>query len=154
MDDIVERIRNISFTPRFGPEYAFEGAGSARETKTLGELMDSFKSWMRKDEADSGADYFDFKRHKIPYNDSTISHIFREAEGHIPDTPENRALLENVANNSQNFLGKDKYGNEWYTQNLDDGRQVWVESRNGNIFEGGFNDIPKEWNSATGLKKP
>ncbi len=58
-----------------------------------------------------------------------------------------------MANNLENFLGTDKYGNEWYTKILEDGRQVWVESRNGSIFEGGINETPKPWNPNTGLKK-
>ena len=90
---------------------------------------------------------------RIPDNNSTTGHIFRDAEGHIPDTPENRALLENIANDAENFRGIDKYGNEWYTKILENGREVWVESRNGNIFEGGINEIPKSWNPNTGLKK-
>lgn len=90
---------------------------------------------------------------RIPDNNSTTGHIFRDAEGHIPDTPENRALLENVANNAENFRGIDQYGNEWYTKVLENGKEVWVESRNGNIFEGGINENPKPWNPDTGLKK-
>lgn len=101
------------------------------------------------DEGDS-----DSKKNKIPDNDSTTGHIFRDAEGHIPDTPENRALLEDVANDPANFRRTDKYGNEWYTKIQSDGSQVWVESRNGNIFEGGVNNTPKPWNPETGLKKP
>lgn len=96
----------------------------------------------------------EFKKNKIPDNDSTTGHIFRDAEGHIPDTPENRALLKEVANDPANFLGTDKYGNEWYTKIQSDGSQVWVETRNGNIFEGGINNTPKTWNPETGLKKP
>ena len=76
-----------------------------------------------------------------------------EDEGHIPDTPENRALLEDVANDLENFRGTDKYGNEWYTKIQSNGSQVWVESRNGNIFEGGVNEKPRSWNPKTGLKK-
>ena len=94
------------------------------------------------------------KTNRIPYNDSTIGHIFSGAEGHIPDTLENRALLENVANNVDNFRDKDKYENEWYTMDLEEGSQVWVEVRNGNIFEGGINKAPKPWDPDTGLKKP
>ena len=93
-------------------------------------------------------------KNKISDNDSITGHIFRDAEGHIPDTPENRALLEDVANDPANFRGTDKYGNEWYTKIQSDGSQVWVESRNGNIFEGGINNTPKLWNLETGLKKP
>ena len=76
----------------------------------------------------------DSKKNKIPDNDSTTGHIFRDAEGHIPDTPENRALLEDVANDPANFRGTDKYGNEWYTKIQSDGSQVWVESREMEIF--------------------
>lgn len=39
-----------------------------------------------------------------------------------------------MANNAENFRGVDKYGNEWYTKILENGKEVWVESRNGNIF--------------------
>ena len=95
-----------------------------------------------------------FKKNRIPNDDSITGHIFRDAEGHIPDTPENRALLEDVANDSANFRGTDKYGNEWYTRTQSDGSQVWVEIRNGKIFEGGVNVTPKQWNPETGLKKP
>ena len=94
------------------------------------------------------------KVNKIPNNPATIGHIFRDAEGHIPDTPQNRALLEDVANSEQDFLGYDKYGNAWYTRQLPDGTFAWVEARNGNIFEGGINKTQKTWNPETGLKKP
>lgn len=30
---------------------------------------------------------------KLPQNESQIKHIFREAPGHLPDTPENRKLI-------------------------------------------------------------
>ncbi len=95
-----------------------------------------------------------FKKNRIPNDDSITGHIFRDAEGHIPDTPENRALLEDVANDSANFRGTDKYGNKWYTRTQSDGSLVWVEIRNGKIFEGGVNVTPKQWNPETGLKKP
>ena len=116
-------------------------------------LTDFYKSSQNLGGSDSKGDS-ETPKNKIPDNDSTTGHIFRDAEGHIPDTPENRALLEDVANDPANFRGTDKYGNEWYTKTQSDGSQVWVESRNGNIFEGGVNDIPKPWNSNTGLKKP
>ena len=95
----------------------------------------------------------DLKANRIPDIDSVIGHIFQAEEGHIPDTPENRALLEDVANHTENLLGIDMYRNEWYVKILEDGRQVWAEARNGNIFEGGINDMPKPWDPATGLKK-
>ena len=90
------------------------------------------------------------QKNKIPDNDSVSKHIFRDAKGHISDIPGNRALLEDVANNSNNFRGIDKYGNEWYTKVLENGKQVWVQVRNGNIFEGGINEVPKLWDPSTG----
>ena len=96
----------------------------------------------------------DTKKNELPNNESIIDHIFRDADGHITDTPENRQLLEEVSNNTNNYLGTDKYGNDWYAQSQSDGSQIWVEVRNGIIFEGGINEEPKTWNPQTGLKKP
>lgn len=86
----------------------------------------------------------------LPNNDAQIKHIFRNKEGHILDTPNNRKLLEDVANRTENFMGTDKYGNEWYSQTQSDGSQVWVTTRNGTIQNGGVNNPPKVWNTETG----
>lgn len=51
---------------------------------------------------------------KFPPNESQTKHIFRSKEGHLEDTPENRKLIETVANDPANYRGKDKYGNDWY----------------------------------------
>ena len=87
---------------------------------------------------------------KFPPNDAQIKHIFRPKQGHLPDTPENRKLIENVANNPANYKGKDKYGNEWYSQMQSDGSQVWAITRNGIIQNAGKNLTPKLWDSETG----
>ncbi|HDY8121392.1 TPA: hypothetical protein RQK91_002757 [Vibrio vulnificus] len=78
-------------------------------------------------------------------------HIFREKEGHLPDTPENRRLLEGVADDPKAILGNDKFGNTWSAQTLPDGSQVWTQSRNGQIINGGVNQTPRSFNSETGL---
>jgi len=70
----------------------------------------------------------------------------------LPDTTENRQLLEDIANDENNYLGKDQNGNEWYAKIQSDGSQVWVQAQNGKIFEGGINSIPHLWNPETGLK--
>lgn len=89
----------------------------------------------------------------LPKNDAQIKHIFRDRKGHISDTPSNRKLLEDVANNKENYMGTDKYGNEWYSQTQSDGSQVWAITRDGTIQNGGINNPPKIWNSDTGYSR-
>ncbi len=87
----------------------------------------------------------------IPQNRE--SHIFRDAPGHIQDTTENRDLLVSVAKNPENTLGTDKFGNVWSAKLKPDGTQVWVQSRNGSITNGGINLTPKEFNDEMGLSQ-
>lgn len=90
---------------------------------------------------------------KMPANDSQLKHIFRGAEGHFTeDTPANRAVLEDVANDPNCKLGTDSRGETWYARETADGKQIWVECRNGTIRAGGINEIPKTFNPQTGLK--
>lgn len=91
---------------------------------------------------------------RFPQNDSQVKHIFRKKDGHIDDTPENRSLLENVANNENNYMGTDKYGNRWYSQMIENIGQVWVRVRDGIINNGGINNPPRDWNGETGLNNP
>lgn len=91
---------------------------------------------------------------RFPQNDSQTKHIFRKKDGHIDDTPDNRALLESVANNENNYMGTDKYGNRWYSQMIENVGQVWVRVRDGIINNGGINNPPRDWNDETGLNNP
>jgi hypothetical protein len=75
------------------------------------------------------------------------SHIFRDARGHLSDdTPENRELLQDAVS-PENLDNKkillDGSMLETYHQNLPDGRQVWVEVRDGIITNGGVNNTPR-----------
>lgn len=88
---------------------------------------------------------------KFPANESQTKHIFRNAEGHIPDTPENRALLQSVADDPANSLGSDRFGNSWSAKTNPDGTQTWVQTRNGTIINGGVNQTPRTYNPSTGL---
>ncbi|MBR6271771.1 MAG: hypothetical protein IKR26_06425 [Lachnospiraceae bacterium] len=88
---------------------------------------------------------------KLPPNDSQLKHIFEERDGHLPDTPENRKLLEELANNKDRYKGKDKYGNDWNIRLNDDGTQDWVRSQHQVINEGGRNIEPRPWDDETGL---
>jgi hypothetical protein len=82
------------------------------------------------------------------------AHIFRSVEGHFAhDTPANRQLLIDTVLNINNYLGKDKWGNDWYAQTRTDNTQIWVQIRKGEIINGGLNSIPRPWNSITGFSR-
>lgn len=85
--------------------------------------------------------------------DSQLKHIFRDADGHFDEaTPENRAILEDVANDPNSRLGTDSRGETWYARETPDGKQLWAECRNGIIRDGGINDSPRPFSPKTGLK--
>lgn len=92
----------------------------------------------------------------IPDDPAVTGHIFDpEKEGHLPeDTPENRQRLNDVGNDEDSYLGQDQYGNDWHGKINEDGSQTWTESRDGRIFDGGVNKVPKKFNPDTGLKSP
>ena len=75
------------------------------------------------------------------------SHIFRNAAGHLAeDTATNRALIQSAVNPG-NLVAERTIGSSVlrsYQQVLPDGRQVWVEVRNGvEITNGGVNAVAK-----------
>lgn len=94
------------------------------------------------------------KRISLPTNDSQLKHIFRNKKGHLMDTSDNRVLLEDVANNKNNYVGSDNHGNQWYSRILPDKGQVWVQVRNNIIQNGGINNPPLKWNNDSGYSKP
>ena len=90
---------------------------------------------------------------KLPPNDAQLKHIFRNKEGHFSDTPQNRKILEDLANDVTAHAGKDIRGNDWNIRELDDGSQLWVSNKNGVIQNGGINRPPKPWDEFTGLSR-
>ena len=90
---------------------------------------------------------------RLPENDAQLKHIFRKSEGHLEDSPGNRQLLQDLANDMKHHVGKDIHGNDWHYKELDDGSQLWVSVRNGIIQEGGLNQPPRPWSERTGLNK-
>ena len=88
---------------------------------------------------------------KLPENDSQLKHIFRNDAGHLPDTPENRKLLVDLANDNRYHMGVDRFGNDWNVRLNNDGTQDWTRSMNQVINEGGRNLTPINWNDETGL---
>jgi filamentous hemagglutinin len=91
---------------------------------------------------------------RIGIDDARAGHIFRDSEGHISDTPANRQLLENVANDPSAILGTDKYGTTWAAKLNPEGTQTWVGIRGGKVSYGGINQTPKSFNPQTGLASP
>ena len=85
--------------------------------------------------------------------EKNAKHIFRNAPGHLLDTATNRQLLIDVASDTKNFLGYDKYKTVWFAKITDSGKQIWVGVRENSIRYGGLNDVPKRFNSETGLCK-
>jgi len=83
--------------------------------------------------------------------ENSAAHIFRNAAGHlVEDTVSNRELLIN-ASRAENYLGTDKWGNGWYAQLQSNGTQVWTQVRDGQITNGGVNQIPRSWDPNQGL---
>lgn len=89
---------------------------------------------------------------RMPKNSSQMKHIFREDDGHLMYSDENRDMLTDLANDSKYFRGKDKWGNDWHIRQNADGTQDWVEHQHQVISDGGKNQFPKAWDDETGLK--
>lgn len=86
---------------------------------------------------------------KFPEQEAQLKHIFRDANGHLPDTPANRQKILDVANNPKNYLGV--RGNSWYAVTARDGSQICVRVRNGKVDNAGINSSPRSWTPETGL---
>ncbi|MBC5765026.1 RHS repeat-associated core domain-containing protein [Ramlibacter albus] len=86
--------------------------------------------------------------------ENRVRHIFRDAPGHLRDTPANRALLEELTGDAKAVLGKDKWGNTWHARTQADGTQLWAQSRNGEIINGGLNAEARPFNPSSGLSLP
>lgn len=82
------------------------------------------------------------------------AHIFRPVEGHFAhDTSTNRQLLIDTVLNPDNYIGRDKWGNDWYAKTGYNYTQIWVQIRKGKIINGGLNLTPRPWNSSTGFSR-
>ena len=75
------------------------------------------------------------------------------AEGHLEDSPENRQLLQDLANDMKHHVGKDIHGKDRHYKEFEDGSQLWVSVRNGVIQDGGLNRPPRFWDEMTGLSR-
>jgi hypothetical protein len=83
----------------------------------------------------------EYERIKISEKDK--DHIFRDAEGHFAkDIPEARKIIENIVSDKKYYDGLDKYGTQWYSKIMSNGKQIWAGVRNHTIRYAGINDIP------------
>ena len=78
---------------------------------------------------------------KFPSQRAQLMHIFRPKHN-IIDSPENRLMLLEVANNPAYRMGIGQYGKEVYAYTRSDGSQIWVEVMNGIIQNAGINMRP------------
>ncbi len=79
---------------------------------------------------------------EISFFEQNLKHIFEAREGHIIDTPGNRALLQ--ATFRREFsVGTNEWGVETFQRMLPDGTQAWINVLNGQIRNGGVNLIPR-----------
>ena len=89
---------------------------------------------------------------ELPKNESQLKHIFRNSNGHLSDSSENRSLMTSLSSDKSSFLGKDKNGVEWYAKTLGT-KQIWVSVKNGIIQNGGINEVPISFVENEGLKR-
>ena len=90
-------------------------------------------------------------KEKMPPHNDQIKHIMADRPGHLPDTPENRKKLLDLANDMSCYRGKDMHGIDWHIKELDDGSQLWVSIKDGIVQNGGVNNPPNPWDDQTGL---
>ena len=78
--------------------------------------------------------------------ENNAKHIFRDRKqgGHfIEDTPENRQKLIDTASNPDNYKKTDEWGKDIYAETQPDGTEIWVEVKDGQIRNGGINDVTR-----------
>lgn len=89
---------------------------------------------------------------KVPFRHNSLTHIFKKHPSHFRyNTASNRALLQSTASQSRYLRGVDSRGNTWHSRTLRSGVQIWTQSRNGKIFNGGRNLKPRKWDPKRGL---
>ena len=88
---------------------------------------------------------------KFPENKNSLHHLFRNKEGHIVGTLENKKMILDLVQNVENCAGEIE-GVVWYSKLEKNGEQlwacVWMETQE--IRNCGINKEPRIWNSISG----
>jgi hypothetical protein len=87
-------------------------------------------------------------------NKDNVVHMFRNKDGKLTDTTENRQRILNMTHDKNNCQGRDDRGNIWYMKVEPDGTQLYAEVRDCRIVNCGFNKISEHriYDQARGLK--
>ncbi|WP_249346733.1 SitA5 family polymorphic toxin [Corallococcus exiguus] len=91
---------------------------------------------------------------RIGIPEGRAKHIFRSEPGHLPDTPGNRRLLQELAADESARPGTDRLGNMWSARRNPDGTPLWVQVRKGEIINGGLNPVARDYTTQMGLSAP
>jgi hypothetical protein len=91
------------------------------------------------------------ERVTLPTNRAQLLHIFREAEGHLTNTPENQQTIVDLVNSRDYYVGTDATGRQWFGLQKSDGTQIWAVVRNGVVQNGGLNMTPRSFDPTTGF---
>lgn len=65
-------------------------------------------------------------------------HILADRQNHLPDTPENRKMFEEISSDKSNFIKQDSRGFNIYAKVVGD-KEIWIHERNGIIQDAGYN---------------
>lgn len=146
----LEKIRKSDGPPAGKDAPTTEGPNSNDVGGAAAEAATTALSTSRSSTADNP------KTTTLPANEAQIRHIFRVSPkgGHLSDTPQNRQLLVDIANDQAALLGTDKHGNIWYGRKMPDGTQVWALVIINTMINGGFNQTEKTFHSQTSLSAP
>lgn len=90
----------------------------------------------------------------LPAEAGQLRHIFRNDDGHLEDSAENRLLLLELVNDPDDLVGTDRFGNDWYVSVKPDGTQLWACTRGPVIRNGGRNVAVRNFGINTRLSKP
>jgi hypothetical protein len=85
-------------------------------------------------------------------NKQKMNHIFKTTPGHREFSQMLYDAMTEMVNDAVNHLGSDQYGKQWFSKTLENGEQMWAVAQNGEVTSAGINQLPKPYNSITGLR--